>query len=269
MTTLLNSMATPWTEAWPEIATRAAAPPRLLVACDFDGTLAPLAADPAAVALPVETLEVLRRLQAAPGVSLAFISGRALADLRARVPLPDAIFAGNHGLEIRGLGLDGERSQAAMLKPRLAVLAERIRTVAVGFTGLCIENKGLTLSVHLRHVSVEQRAAATRAVVQAGSEDAAFRLQRGHLVLEFLPDIGWDKGAAMKQIAARLGLPRSAAFYAGDDTTDESVFQALPTAMTVHVGNDAATAARWTARDPAEVLELLDGIARTRRGGAR
>lgn len=205
----------------------------------------------------------------AAGVSLAIISGRALADLMSRVPLPEVIFAGNHGLEIRGLGLDGERSQATMLKPRLAALTARIQELAAGVPGLHIENKGLSLTVHLRNVPAAFHPAVSSAVQQAGESDAAFKLQHGNMVQEFLPDIGWDKGAALKQIAARLGLPGCAAFYAGDDTTDESVFTALPTGLTVRVGGDAPTAARWTARDPADVLRLLDGIARSRRGSPR
>ncbi|MBP7949657.1 MAG: trehalose-phosphatase [Verrucomicrobiales bacterium] len=262
-------MAIPWTEAWAEIAARCAAPPRLLLAFDFDGTLAPLVSTPAAAQLPAQTLGALRTLQAVPGICLAIISGRSLPDLISRVPLPDAIFAGNHGLEIRGLGLDGERIQAAALKPRLRILTGKIQQSTAGISGLFIENKGLSLTVHLRNVLAGQRDTATRIVEQTGKGDPAFRLQHGNLVLEYIPDIGWDKGSALKQITARLGIPRCATVYAGDDTTDETVFTAMPTAVTIRVGEAGPTAARWTARDPADVLRILNGIARCRipRGG--
>ncbi len=259
-------MATPWTEAWPEIAERCAAPPRLLVACDFDGTLTPLVSHPDKAELPGAVLDVLRRLHAAPGVSLAVVSGRSLEDLTRRVPLPDLIFAGNHGLEIRGLGLDGERSQAAALKPRLRTLAARLDEAVGGVPGVLLENKGLTLTVHLRNVIPSHRDMVAREVRVIGAHDTAFKLQEGHMVLEFLPDIGWDKGAALRQITARLGLPRCAAFYAGDDTTDESAFAALPTGITVRVGQPRDTAARWTANDPEDVRQLLECLAQARCG---
>jgi trehalose 6-phosphate phosphatase len=261
-------MAIHWTEAWTEISTRCIAPPRLLVACDFDGTLAPLVSEPTAARLPPETLAVLRQLQVVPGVNLAFISGRALDDLIQRVPLPEAIFAGNHGLEIRGHGLDGERTQAVKLKPQLAKLTARLKEITYRGNSLHVENKGLTISVHLRNIPAADRAAVSHAVALAGQLDTSFRLQRGHLVMEYLPDIPWDKGAVVKQIAARLGLPNCAIFYAGDDTTDESVFHALPTGLTVHVGTRETTAARWSARDPTDVLHLLEKITSTRRGPA-
>ena len=257
-------MATLWTDAWQDIAARCSAPPRLLVACDFDGTIAPLVDDPGNAALLPEALASLRQLKLAHGVHLAFVSGRSLVDLAARVPLPGAIFAGNHGLEIRGLGLDGERRDAAVLKPRLAALARIIRDATADTDGVLVEDKGLTLSVHLRHVHPDGHGAVIDAVEHASAQDDAFRLQRGHLVLEILPDVAWDKGAAIRQIAARLGLPGGAVFFAGDDTTDEYAFRALPTGLTVHVGGSRATAARWRARDPHDMARLLADIARSR-----
>ncbi len=261
MTTLLNPMATHWTESWPDIAERLTAPPRLLVACDFDGTLAPLVAEPDRAQLPAAALDLLRRLQAAPGVTLAIVSGRSLPDLAARVPLADAIFAGNHGLEIRGLGLDGERCQATALKPRLHALALRLESALALVPGIRIENKGLSATVHLRNVSEDSRAQIIREVGRIGAMDEAFRVQLGHQVAELIPDIGWNKGTALKQILGRMGIPGSAAFYAGDDTTDESVFLTLPTAVTVSVGADWITAARWMARDPGDVCGLLERLA--------
>jgi trehalose-phosphatase len=257
-------MAIHWTEAWPEIAERLAAPPRLLVACDFDGTLTPLVADPDKAQLSSAVRDVLRRLQSAPGVSVAVVSGRSLADIARRVPLEDVIFAGNHGLENRGLGMDGERSQAAALKPRLQVLAQHLGAVLGDVPGILIENKGLSVAVHFRNVGKASHKAVIREVSRIGATDGAFRIQPGHLVAELIPDIGWSKGAALKQIIGRMGLPGSAVFYAGDDTTDESVFLALPTAVTVSVGPDWISAARWMAREPGDICRLLERIVTAR-----
>ncbi|MFO0928668.1 MAG: hypothetical protein U0736_16870, partial [Gemmataceae bacterium] len=45
--------------------------------------------------------------------------------------------------------------------------------------------------------------------------------------------------------------------YVGDDTTDEDAFAAFPDGVTVRVNPGAHTAARYTLRDPAEVLQWL------------
>src|SRR5262245_57029141 len=80
---------------------RVAEVPRLLVASDFDGTLAPLVDDPAkARALP-EAEEALMRLAATADTEVALVSGRSLASLRAGVGrLADHVeLVGGHGIE--------------------------------------------------------------------------------------------------------------------------------------------------------------------------
>ncbi len=79
-----------------------AARPRVLVAVDFDGTLAPLVTDPLqARALP-GGLEALREAAALDGVTVAVVSGRDLATLETLTGLgPDAdiTLIGSHGAE--------------------------------------------------------------------------------------------------------------------------------------------------------------------------
>ena len=74
--------------------------PRLLVACDYDGTLAPIVPDPQrAVPLP-ETVTALRALAALPATTTAVISGRALRDLAVLSRLPAEVhLVGSHGSE--------------------------------------------------------------------------------------------------------------------------------------------------------------------------
>src|SRR5690554_4012376 len=71
----------------------------LLVALDFDGTLAPLVDDPAAArALPEARAGMLALLDA-PKTSVALISGRAMESLIAVSEAPDGILlSGSHGV---------------------------------------------------------------------------------------------------------------------------------------------------------------------------
>src|SRR6188768_1124490 len=74
----------------------------LLVALDFDGTLAPEVDDPArARALPAAREAVLRLL-AMPRTRVAVVSGRAIESLEEVVDLPDnTLLVGSHGVEFR------------------------------------------------------------------------------------------------------------------------------------------------------------------------
>src|SRR5437879_5400122 len=74
--------------------------PSLAAFLDFDGTMAPLADTPEAVELSQTMRQIIRALARLEGVELAIISGRALADVQAKIGLPDIVCTGNHGLEI-------------------------------------------------------------------------------------------------------------------------------------------------------------------------
>jgi trehalose-phosphatase len=66
---------------------------------DVDGVLAPIAPRPELAAVPARTLALLAGLIERYRL-VACVSGRTLADVRALVPLPGLLAAGNHGLEL-------------------------------------------------------------------------------------------------------------------------------------------------------------------------
>ncbi|HEX8346908.1 MAG TPA: trehalose-phosphatase, partial [Actinoplanes sp.] len=71
--------------------TRLARVPQLLVACDYDGTLAPLVDDPTRAAPLPEAVAAIRALAALPQTVVAVVSGRALRDLAALSRLPSEV----------------------------------------------------------------------------------------------------------------------------------------------------------------------------------
>ena len=56
---------------------------------------------------------------ARPGVEVAVVSGRGLADVRERAAIPGIAYAGNHGMEIHGPGIDRIHPEAAAARPVL------------------------------------------------------------------------------------------------------------------------------------------------------
>ena len=70
---------------------------RPLLALDFDGTLAPIVAQPADAAIDPRVPPLLAPLQGR--LPVAIVSGRGLDDLGPRVPLPGLVLIGNHGNE--------------------------------------------------------------------------------------------------------------------------------------------------------------------------
>jgi trehalose 6-phosphate phosphatase len=249
-------------EEYVRIAHEIQAAPHFLLCLDFDGTLAPIVADPANAFIPDRTNEILASLADRPDVTLAIVSGRSVADLRSRVRL-NIILAGNHGLEVAGSRLDLRHPQAAKWQRALHEMCGELLPRAVEIPGALVEDKGLTASVHYRNVApdnVARVAELVRATVDPRAEH--FRVRQGKKVLEILPRVHWNKGSAILWILERLRAEKGDASvcYVGDDATDEAAFRELPEAITIRVGYECPTAARFRVRNVREVCEFLKWV---------
>jgi trehalose 6-phosphate phosphatase len=248
-------------DAMREVGEQIVQAPHVLLCSDFDGTLTPIVEDPAQTSLSPEVRRVLHSLAGQERLSLAVISGRARADLQARVGIPGLFYAGNHGLEISGPGCSfvepTAEAHGASLKELGADLATKLRPVAGAF----VEDKGLTLSVHYRRVA-DAEGEEVRRIVHAAlaSKDHPFHLTAGDKAYEIRPRVYWNKGAAVGWILGQLDEPAALVIYLGDDVTDEDAFAALPEGITVKVGGPSETAARYRLEDPAEVLRFLEWL---------
>jgi trehalose 6-phosphate phosphatase len=228
---------------------------RVLLAFDFDGTLAPIVVDPAAAQMRARTRELLVR--AAGLYPTVVLSGRTRADTRRRVsgvPLQEVI--GNHGAEV-GVG-DPAIAPAHRWRRELErALAEH--------AGVVIEDKGFSLSIHYRQSRQKKRArAAIVAAVAAIERREAVRVMGGKQVVNLLPDGAPHKGIALEGARARLGC--DTALYVGDDQTDEDVFALDQPGrlLSVRVGQRESSHADYYLRGQREIDALLRSLIQAR-----
>src|SRR5579863_3642265 len=111
---------------------------------DFDGTLVPIASDPSSPRLNERTCETLKRIAAKDSCVVSIISGRAIDDLISRVRLDGLIYAGNHGLEIRGRNLEFVQPAAAACRDRLHGISRNLLGALKTVAGIYVEDKGLS-----------------------------------------------------------------------------------------------------------------------------
>ena len=245
-------------EGLAEIAARLEAAPRVAVLLDFDGTLAPIAPTPELAVLPSATRAVLLSLSRRPGVLVAIVSGRGLGDLCERVGIPDLIYAGCHGLVIRGGGLEFAEPAAERARPALLNIAEVLSLRLKHMAGARVEDKGLTVSVHFRQVAAPDREEVARTVqAEAGRLPDLLRVRRGKEIWEISPRVEWDKGHAVHLILAHAGGRNALPVFVGDDVTDEDAFRALPEGITVKVGHATMSSAAWSVDGPEQVRSFL------------
>ncbi|MET7566956.1 trehalose-phosphatase [Streptomyces sp. NPDC005492] len=223
---------TPVTAAGREgLAAILANPSAAVIGLDFDGTLAPIVADPEQARAHPDAVPALAAL--APRVaSVAVITGRP-----AEVAVRNGGFAGVRGLEhLVVLGHYGaERWDAAsgtVTAPAPHPGVAAVRAELPGFLdrigagqGTWIEEKGRALAVHTRRATDPQAAFdALRAPLTDLASHHGLIVEPGRMVLELRPP-GMDKGVALldhvRETAAESIL------YAGDDLGDLPAFAAV------------------------------------------
>jgi trehalose 6-phosphate phosphatase len=184
---------------------------RVLLAFDFDGTLAPIVREPAAAAMRGRTEKLMTELaQLYPCV---VISGRARADVMKKldeVPLRAVI--GNHGMEPSP---QLRRATWLVALWRAQLTASLPRTA-----GVTVEDKGVTLAVHYR--KARSRAAVRKEILMAAAELPDARIVEGKMVVNVIPAGAPDKASALRSLCKRMRC--ASAIYVGDDENDEDVF---------------------------------------------
>ena len=208
---------------------------------------------PGDVRMPVHAKRILQRLAAHANAFVAIVSGRSLRDLRPLVNVEGLHYFGLHGAEMDG-------KVAKLSKEALVALesAKRLARLQLGeIRGIWIEDKGLSFSVHHRETDAPAFARADAALGNLVAPwGAALHILNGSRVWEVLPREIPGKSAAVEEGLRKLPGD-TAVVYIGDDGTDEIAFAVLPNQITVRVGRDSATFARYYVRSPADVLRLL------------
>jgi len=247
------------------IATQLASAPELLVTLDFDGTLAALAETPRRARLKPAFKTALRALAAAPGVSVFILSGRALKDVRSLVGLRNLYYGGNHGIQIQGPGFAWRDPGAAKARNLVAGIAADMQERFPPGTGVLVENKIFSASVHYRNLKpAYKRGFFSRMKVLVSAQRGPLYWRSGHKVFELLPLDAAHKGNAVTRLAARLRRPLCVAV--GDDLTDEDMFSALAAqGVSIRVGSKAGSKAGYFLSGQTEVLRLLRFITTARR----
>jgi trehalose 6-phosphate phosphatase len=221
----------------------------VLIAFDYDGTLAPIVKDPARAVMRTRTRNLLcdltRRLP------VVVISGRAQGDtlkMLRGVGVYEVI--GNHGME----PWHASSHYIGEVQQWRAVL----ETAIAPYKGLTIEDKTYSLAVHYRQSREKKKARA--AILRAANELSGVRVIGGKQVVNILPYGAPHKGVALEKERARLQC--DTAIYVGDDVTDEDVFSLDQPGrlLTIRIGKKRESAAAYYLANQVAIDEFLAAL---------
>ncbi len=234
---------------------------------DYDGTLTPIVPTPSEARLPEAVHDDLQMLARSPRVRVGIVSGRDVLDLKAQVAVPEAIYAGCHGLEIEGPGLRFLHPDAEAQQPILVAIGRQLTERAPAVPGMRVEPKRFGLAVHYRHVAPDQLGQVEMEMARAIRQDGGrLKVFHGLKVIEIQPQVAWTKGDSVlwiREAVREASGNELMVVYIGDDWTDEHAFEALVgQAITIKVGNGApASRAAYRVPDVTAVRQLLSALA--------
>jgi len=233
-----------------------------LLMLDYDGTLVPFSRRPDGAAPPPELVEELKALAADPRNDVVVISGRDADTLAGWLGDIWGSLVAEHGAYTRRPGNDWERIEGGLsaawkeqLRPVLEVYADRT-------PGALLEEKQDGLAWHYRNADPELGALRAKELIEHLDDfisNTSLHVLRGNRVVE-IRNGRLNKGNAAQRWLAS-GKHYDFILAAGDDTTDEDLFAAMPEdAWTVKVRRARNSRARHYVPSPARMRELLAAL---------
>ena len=270
-------------DARDRVLARVASSPRRTILLDYDGTLREFTDRPEDARPTPEILRLVDDLQATPGTQVWIISGRDAAFLGAefgnarvgliaehgafvRWPFPgDDDREGGDFDELLDIGHSGWREASRAL---MEAAAERL-------SGSAIEEKRVAIAFHWRRSDEAAGGRISRSLLRelrAALAHQPVEVMPGNKVIEVRPR-GVSKAAAVRRLLDSGRASLAGTIVAGDDVTDETMFEALgDDCPTVLVGA-RPTAAGYRVADPpalrAFLAELAEELARPSTGSDR
>jgi len=229
--------------------------PVLLVASDFDGTIAPLVPDFEDAKPLKKAVAALRSLATLPDTHVAIVSGRSLGSLVERSGLAGVVhLVGSHGGEFHA-GLSTELSPAALaLRERIV---SELAEIARKTPGCSLEEKPAGVAMHYRRVEESRIEDLLQAIENGPARLPNVHVRRGKMIVE-LSVIPANKGDAIAHL--RKSLQPKAVVFLGDDDTDEDAFGRMePADLAVKVG-DGVSQASFRIGSVHDVARLLSRL---------
>jgi trehalose 6-phosphate synthase/phosphatase len=238
-----------------------------LIILDYDGTLVPLADLPQQAAPPPAVLKLLASLAADSSNCVALTSGRRTRDMDQWFGMVEGLWLiAEHGAEFKQ---PGTSSWEKLRSPASANWKSSVMPILEHFVdrtpGSFVEEKEYSLVWHYRLAEPEfgtWLANELVSMLEAMLAETELTATRGAKIVEVKP-VWANKGEAFTRLQ-EAQAPADFLFAAGDDRTDEDVFERMRDgAWTLHVG-PGSTRAAFVVPDFEGVRRLLGIFAEVR-----
>ena len=235
---------------------------RIALFLDYDGTLREIEREPGAAKpnAPIESL--LHLLSQQPNLDVTILSGRSQEDLEAFLGAYPFRLIAEHGATLRRPGKkEWERLDNNLNYAWKEKLLPILRIYEEATPGSAIEEKHSSIVWHYRKADEEFGAWKASRLAQGLSALTAnhpIKVRHGKKIVE-VAAVENNKGAAVARVLEQ-NSNYDVIICAGDDLTDESMFELnIPRILTIKV-DTGPNQARFRVTDPATFRKLLDDL---------
>lgn len=230
---------------------------RRLILLDYDGTLVPHVDDPNPVLSKPdnEILNIINKLVSDKKNDVAIVSGRDKRTLNRFFNIPNLGLVAEHGVWAKRKGKWKKLSRFS--SSWKSEFLPYLKTYSENLSGTIIENKSNSIAFHFRQADQDASRELTAQIVMdllPKAYQRGLQILFGNKVIE-IKCLSINKGIAAGEWLGNEEYDFILAI--GDDTTDEDLFNALPSgAYSVKVGFNK-TSARYNLAEVAKVRKLL------------
>lgn len=230
--------------------------PRFGVISDVDGTISPIVDQPDEATITPRNKALLAELSEHIAL-VAAVSGRSATDIRQRINLSNVVYIGNHGFERWD---DGEIQPMVNIDQFLPALQEARQAIeSQSPSGMWVEDKGPTLSVHYRQTAnPTETKECFKPILHEIAAEHELNLFEGRMIFELRPPVKCNKGTALAQLVDEFHL--NGVLFMGDDVTDVDALNTLHT-LRRHHPLLAVGVGVFSDDMPSEVAEAADCLA--------
>ncbi len=197
---------------------------------DLDGTLAPIVRNPENISIPKSILDILSALAKKKKVLVAIISGRELAFLKKHIVDSNIHLIGSHGSELSYGKPEINIESMNLIAEQIHTEVEELQPLILENVGALLEKKRYGVALHYRMCTADSKKKIRYLARKIASNipGAMVTIFRGKQVAEINPNIGWNKGTAIRDIRRKYSKGQSLfEIYLGDDISDEKAFKVL------------------------------------------
>jgi trehalose 6-phosphate synthase/phosphatase len=231
---------------------------RIALFLDYDGTLREIEREPKAARPNDSVRELLDALRDRPNLDVTLISGRTSDDLEAWLGSYSFALVAEHGAALRRAGrVEWERLDAGVSYAWKEEMLNILRLYEQSTPGSFVEEKRTSIVWHYRNTDPEFGAwKAHQLAVELGAMTAnePVEIRQGRKIIE-VSSAKVSKGATVRRLLT--GHRHDLVLFAGDDETDESMFEIeAPHFISIKVGS-SPTRAKYRLSDPAAFRQFL------------